>query len=72
MKPNNIGETNEERISRLDQQTSDMAEDIKEIKDDIKTIKDDIVTLKVSAAKFGVYLIIGIAVIEFLLKHFVK
>lgn len=67
-----MGESNEEKYSRLDQKTKDMADDIREIKGEIKSIREDIVSLKITVAKFGVYLLVGIAIVEFLLRYFFK
>lgn len=71
-----MSETPEEKVARLDQQTKDMAEDISEIKSDIKELKTDLSTfkteVKVTLAKYGVYIVVGISIIQFAITHYFK
>lgn len=70
-----MSETPEEKVARLDQQTKDMAEDISEIKLDIKELKTDLTNfktdVKVTLAKYGVYIVVGISILQIVINKFI-
>lgn len=67
-----MGESESNRLTRLETNDAFMTQQIGEIKKDIKEIKEEINCLKISFSKWSTGIIVAVSVIQYLIQYILK